>query len=94
MTENHFYDSLGNEMLYYEFAREKLTEKEREALDQFDEKYDTLTTGMDLPADAEGDLIEELFDSIPGSREAFHKFNNLVTEMEIKSKGASKFRSN
>lgn len=94
MSEKHFSDSIEKEMAFHELARKMLTKEERDSLDQFNEEYDYLTTGKNLSADAEGNLIKGIFKSIQGSEDAFNHFNRIVDDFEKKSTDPSKYRNN
>lgn len=94
MSDERFYKSLGDEMMFHSFAEEKLTPEEREAFNLFNDEYDMRIQGRTLSNAEEGELIEDIFDSIPGSREAFDKFNRIVESMEKQAKKAYQYKNN
>jgi len=94
MLERKFFESLGNEMLFHKFAKDKLTKEENDALDSFDRAYDAKIEERELSGEEEGNLVNRLLDEIPGARNAFNKFNTIVENLEKQAKYSGKYKNN
>ncbi len=94
MNEEKFWQSLGREMIFHQFAEDKLTPEEKTSLDMFYEEYDSITEGLDMTTEDENALVEELLDTVVGARAAFNKFNRLVEAVEKTSIVPKEIRSN
>lgn len=81
-------------MIFHQFAEEKLTDEERNSLNMFYEAYDDATDGLDLTAEDENSITEELLDSIVGARAAFNRFQRIVDSMERADRMPKNIRSN
>lgn len=94
MNEEKFWQSLGREIIFHQFAEDKLTDQERNSLDMFYEAHSAATEGLELTAEDENAITEELLDSIVGASAAFNRFNRIVESMEQAGRMPKNIRSN